>query len=112
MPGWLLLAIFLFSLGLVAGGWWRILRLSYRLEKQRFGWSDEEARTKFFALRRPHGRAGKRRMQRYIREDLREYAEASGQTAQHRNARLMLAAGYAGASAAVLVWMLSVVFDG
>lgn len=110
MPGWLLLVIFLVSLGLVAGGWWHMLRLSYQLEKQRFGWSDEEARIKFFALRRPHGTAGKRRMQRYIREDLRDYAEANGQAARHRNARLMLAAGYAGAAASVFAWMFGTVF--
>lgn len=111
MPGWFLLLIFLLSLALVVYGWLQILRLAFALEKQRFGWSDEEALTKFVSLRRPHGREGKKRMQLYIREDLRDYAEATGQAMRHRNARLVLAAGYAGAIASVFAWFLSTIID-
>ncbi|MCT8999791.1 hypothetical protein [Chelativorans intermedius] len=111
MPGRLLVIIFLLSMALVLYGWWQILALAFHLEKRRFGWSDEEALTKFVSLRRPRGRQGRKRMHRYIREDLRAHAEATGQWRRHRNARLALSAGYAAAAAAVFTWVLSTVLE-
>ncbi|UUP18548.1 hypothetical protein NTH_03031 [Nitratireductor thuwali] len=110
MPNWLLGLIFVLSLSLVIYGWRQILRLTFGLEKQRFGWSDDEARLKFFSLRSPRGPGRRKRMQKYLREELRAYAEETGQGDIHRRARLALAAGYAGAIASSFAWILSTAF--
>jgi hypothetical protein len=110
MPGWLLFLVFALSLALVVHGWGLILSLAFELEKRRHGWPDDEALQKFVALRRPRGRQGDRRMRQYIREDLRDFAEETGQGARHSRARLSLAAGYAGAIASGFAWIIGQVF--
>ncbi|GAB4361635.1 MAG: hypothetical protein Kow0026_24890 [Oricola sp.] len=104
MSGWLLAAVFVISLGLVLYGWAQMLRLSFQLEKQRFGWADEEALQKFLSLRHRRGHGNDRRMRRYLSSDLRGHAEATGQDRVHRRARLALATGYAGALASAVAW--------
>lgn len=111
MPGWLLFLVFILSLALVIHGWWLVLGLAFGLEKRRFGWADKEALTKFLSLRRPRGPGSDRRMRQYIREDLRDFAEQTGQGPRHRRARLSLAAGYAGAAASGFAWIIGQVMQ-
>ena len=102
-------AAFLIGLGFVALGWWGLLRLSFRLEKQRFGWSDDEALRRFLSMRRAPDKRGEKHMRAYIEGELRSFAEGIGAGGRYRVSRLMVRVGYGLLIVAIGMWFANTV---
>ncbi|WP_404933562.1 hypothetical protein ABWH97_08195 [Nitratireductor sp. ac15] len=111
MNGFWIGAVFLIGLGLVAAGWWGLLRLSFLLEKQRFGWREEEALTRFLSMRRSPDKRGEKHMRAYIQGDLRSFAEGIGAGGRYHVSRLMVRLGYGLLVVAIGGWFFSTVVE-
>ncbi|MFC5584293.1 hypothetical protein ACFPOD_04155 [Nitratireductor kimnyeongensis] len=109
MNGFWIGAAFLIGLGLVAAGWWGLLRLSFLMEKQRFGWNDEEALTRFLSMRRSPDKRGDKHMRAYIRGELHSFAEGIGAGLRYRLSRLMVRVGYGLLIVATGLWFAGTV---
>lgn len=96
----------LLGVGLALGalGWAILLNLSFRLEKERFGWSEDEALVRFVSLRRAADKRAERHMRSYINDDLRAFAHGMEEGGRYRLARWSLRLGYGLVVIAGLAW--------
>lgn len=100
----MLLTLLGLGLALIALGWAILLNLSFRLERKRFGWSEDEALVRFVSLRRAADKRAEKHMRSYINDDLRAFAHGMEEGGRYSLARWSLRLGYALVVIAGLAW--------